>query len=273
LRSEEHQGDTVNPLTSQHFRRSILTLTLAIPTITFAQIDGPKLASPTTPCKPRTSSTTTPAKPCRPKHHTDTSLSLGAFSELTIDRFQEFRTGVVIQSTAPSSGTLGTFRQTFSPWLGYSVNLGYARVAEHYLDSNGNYGRPSELTAGTNMYETSLTYIAHARVDKRFSLFGDVGPGLLTFLPYSATNNPAIEPPDGFLARDLSVQVRPTAVFGSGIDVLLSRHFTLRAEYRGLVYNNPDFRTGDTLSKRITLTSEPTFSLVYHFQNTPPFYK
>jgi len=164
-----------------------------------------------------------------------------------------------LQGTAPSTGTLGTFRQTFSPWLGYSINLGYARVSEQYRSDNGNYGFPDNLNINSNMYETSITYIAHTSINKRISLFGDGGPGLLTFLPIPGENYPG-----------LSVQVRPTGVFGSGIDLHLSRHFDFRAEYRGLIYNNPDFRTGDTLSKRITLTSEPTISLVYHLHAAAP---
>jgi len=44
-------------------------------------------------------------------------------------------------------------------------------------------------------------------------------------------------------------------------DLHLSRRFDLRAEYRGLLYKNPDFQTGgDPYSKQLTLTNEPTLS-------------
>jgi opacity protein-like surface antigen len=255
---------------SHRFTHSILSLaTLLLASHSIAQTHAPVPPSPTTPCKPQTTLTTAAAKPCRPKRHTDTSISLGAFSQLTIDRTSEFF-GYTQQGTAPSAGTLGTFRQTFSPWLGYSVNLGYSRVSEQYRNPGSIDTNLDNTNIGSNVYETSVTYIAHTQANKRISLFGDIGPGLLTFLPYSLVSDPNIGYPYQFVARDLSVQVRPTGVFGSGIDVLLCHHLTLRAEYRGLVYNNPDFRTGDALSKRITLTSEPTISLVYHFRDLSP---
>jgi len=202
--------------------------------------------------------------PCRKGLHPQTSLSLGAFAQLTIDRTGEMY-GSTTQGTAPSAGTLGTFRQTFSPWLGYSVNLGYSRVSEQYRSESGYYGIPNELNINSNMYETSVTYIAHTSANKRISLFGDVGPALLTFLPIPGNEYSVVGSPDQMALTGLSVQVRPTGVFGSGVDIHLSRHLDLRTEYRGLIYNNPDFRTGDYLSKRLTLTSEPTFSVVYNF--------
>ncbi len=234
------------------------------------------------PATKRVSCTPTPAKrgassptptpkplPCVIKHHPDTSLSLGVYSQLTIDRTQDLY-GFAMQGTAPSTGTLGTFRQTFSPWLGYSVNLGYARVSEQYRNENSSYGSPGNLNIDANMYESSITYVAHTRVNKRFSLFGDAGPGLLTFLPVHRGADAIDYFPESISSRGLSVQVRPAGVFGSGADLRLSRHFDLRAEYRGLIYNNPDFRTGDTLSNKLTLTSEPTLSLVYHVHQPVP---
>ncbi len=241
----------------------ILCIAAALPaTCMFAQTKHAAKATPRSAlCTPAPSPFTQtappthpPLLPCPAKHHTDTSISLGIFPQLTIDRTGDLY-GFTEQGTAPSTGILGTFRQTFSPWLGYSVNLGYSRVSEQYRDENGGSGFPANLNVNSNMYESSITYIAHTRVNKRISLFGDAGPALLTFLPVPGSSNPS----------GLSVQVRPTGLFGSGVDVRLSRSFDLRGEYRGLIYDNPDFRTGDFLSKRLTLTNEPTISLVYNF--------
>jgi hypothetical protein len=245
----------------------IVILTGLLPALTLAQT--PKNSTP--PCKPLTLANEPNHKPipCRPRHHSDTSISLGAFSQLTIDRTGEMY-GFTTQGTAPSAGVLGTFRQTFSPWLGYSVNLGYSRVSEQYRSDSGYYGIPNELNINSNVYETSITYIAHTSVNKRISLFGDIGPGLLTVLPIPGNEYSVVGSPERMALNGLSVQVRPTGVFGSGVDVHLSSHFDFRAEYRGLIYNNPDFRTGDYLSKRVTLTSEPTFSLVYYFHKRKP---
>ena len=231
---------------------------------------NPCKATPSTPGAPSPapnppSCVTKPKKP-------DTSLSLGVFSQLTIDRTQD-TFGFAMQGTAPSVGTLGTFRQTFSSWLGYSVNLGYSRISEHYLnpDAYYTYNNDGEFNVDSNMYESTISYVAHTRINKRFSLFGDIGPGLLTFLPVHRGAT-AIDYTPGHLAMGIpSVQFRPAGVAGSGVDLNLTRRFALRAEYRGLLYKNPDFQTGYTLySKQLTLTSEPTLSLVYHLHQPKP---
>jgi hypothetical protein len=244
------------PLARKSLRIAALTLgALILSALALAQT--PNHSTP--PCKPLIFTNEPHHKPipCRTSsHRPDTSLSLGLFPQLTLTRTRESFNSILGQSSAPSTGTLGTFRQTFNPWLGYSVNLGYSRVAEQYLNAGSAdaYSSLQGYKADTNVYETSVTYIAHTHAGQRISLFGELGPGLLTFLPVDRGPN-----------SSLSVQVRPTAVFGSGIDIHLTDRFDLRAQYHGLLYSNPDFETGDYLSKQITLTSEPTLSLVYNF--------
>jgi hypothetical protein len=67
-------------------------------------------------------------------------VSLGIFGQLTPARtpteFFTDQTGTLInqtiQGTSTSAGVLGTFHQSFRPWLGYGVNLGYSRFSENY---------------------------------------------------------------------------------------------------------------------------------------------
>ncbi len=72
-------------------------------------------------------------------------VSIGGFGQLTATRmpvstsiYSLTGTGFtqVTQGAAPSAGVLGTFHQSFRPWLGYNVNFRYTRLTEHY--SNGN---------------------------------------------------------------------------------------------------------------------------------------
>jgi opacity protein-like surface antigen len=172
-----------------------------------------------------------------------------------------------MQGTSPSAGTLGTFRQTFSSWLGYSVNLGYSRISERYLSPDFYYHYSNQFNVDSNMYESTISYVAHTPVNKRFALFGDIGPGLLTFLPVHRGVDAVNFAPGQQASLVPGVQFRPAGVAGAGIDLHLTRRFDLRAEYRGLLYKNPDFQTGDApYSKQLTLTNEPTISLVYHFR-------
>lgn len=49
----------------------------------------------------------------------------------------------------------------------------------------------------------------------------------------------------------------------------LDKHWAFRAEYRGLFLKNPDFNNGGggyvLTSKLLTVTHEPTVSIVYRF--------
>lgn len=261
----------MTPLAQKSLRILFLTLaSILISALALAQ--SPTRRNP--PCKtlstkPEAGAIRKPT-PCRAGLRVETSISLGAFAQLTTARSKDIPyNATIVQGTAPSAGVLGTFRQTFSPWLGYSVNLGYSRLSEHYRGytvstDSGQY--VNGFNVSTNVYESSLTFLAHTRVNHHYSIFADAGPGILTFLPVHRGADAINYVPFQYESLVPGVQVRPAGVFGSGLDFRLTRFLSLRAEYRGLLYKNPDFETGAApYSRLMTLTSEPTFSVVYNF--------
>jgi opacity protein-like surface antigen len=200
-------------------------------------------------------------------------VSLGIFGQLTPTRtpteITPFRNGIAYdqttQGTSISAGFLGTFHQSFRPWLGYNVNFGYSRFSEKY--SQGMYfPNPTAPTnpissfsygaIGTNMYELTGASVVQGPKAKRIDTFAQLGGGILTFLP---TQDPS----------PYAVQSRPTMVFGAGLNYKLSKQWGLRAEYRGLFLKNPDFHgegsSSVPISKLFTVTNEPTISIVYRF--------
>jgi opacity protein-like surface antigen len=58
-------------------------------------------------------------------------------------------------------------------------------------------------------------------------------------------------------------------VFGAGLEYGLSPHLFVRAEYRGLLYEGPDYRTYSTgnypQQRLFAVTNVPAISLVYRF--------
>lgn len=222
-------------------------------------------------------SQTAGARTTKNKSGSITDVSLGVFGQLTPSRTpmdistQSDGTSITqtIQGTSDSAGVLGTFQQSFGRWLGYSVNLGYSRFAEHYahgsefipnpkylpkMDSTSNFEQGS---IGTNMYELTGAYLVQGPKVSRFDTFAQLGGGVLSFLP---TQDPS----------PYAVQFRPTMVFGAGVNYKLSKHWGLRAEYRGLFLKNPDFngeQGGSSVptSKLFTVMNEPTLSIVYRF--------
>ncbi len=256
-------GITAALLTNPAFAHARAQTETTAPTTIAANCTPNKIFPPPTPLTP---------KPCPAKRRADTSIALGIFPQFTIDRSQVDPGQFHLQATAPSAGVLGTFSQTFRPWLGYSVHLGYSRVSENYRNSGDAafYDR-NNFNIDTNMYESSISYVARTPVNRHFSLFGSAGFGILTFLPvhrgadalvYAPAQDPTLIP---------SAQARPAGIPSFGLDFPLTRRLAFRAEYRALIYRDPDFGTdGDyPYTKALTLTSEPTLSLVYNFHTAP----
>ena len=62
-----------------------------------------------------------------------------------------------------------------------------------------------------------------------------------------------------------STQGRGAFLYGAGVDYAFTRHLSLRAEYRGFVYKNPDFGLGALNTDSWTHTAQPSAGFVYHF--------
>ena len=186
----------------------------------------------------------------------ETSVSLGANAQLTASRINISNTNLLTESLNPSAGVFGTFRQTFRPWLGYSVNLGYSQSTYRYTNS-----APVSMQAYTtrtlvpaHRYEISVSYTAQKRFTKRFSLFGEAGAGTIAF---AAINN-------GLGLPTRANAFKPAGIFGGGADYRLSHGFGMRAQYRGLLLSFP-YPNDGVGTKLRTIINEPTLSLTYTF--------
>ena len=60
-------------------------------------------------------------------------------------------------------------------------------------------------------------------------------------------------------------QTRGTFVYGGGVDVPMSKHFLLRAQYRGFVYKTPDFEMASLKVGKYTHAAVPSAGLVFTF--------
>jgi opacity protein-like surface antigen len=205
-----------------------------------------------------------------------TDVSLGVLGQMTFARnpttFSVYPEWTVAnqktQSQSPSAGALFTFHGAVKPYLGYNVNFGYTRFTQ--TDSEGSGYVPGQGTtippgggsysAGaldTHMYELTLAYGFYGPRFKRFRTFGQIGGGGLFFEPINA--------------NFAHPETRPAMVFGAGAEYDVSRHFSVRAEYRGLFYKMPDFGIDNGFPKQrlFTVTNTPAISLVYHFKASP----
>ena len=226
------------------------------------------LLLPTLPDAPGTAqSSSTNTTQYTPRRRVETSISLGGFPQLTATRIENGTSGgFITQSLHPSPGVLATFRQSFLPWLGYSVNVGYTRASEHNTNNAGSElpGTYSNFYVPNNVWELSFTHVAQIHLNHKLTAFTEEGAGFLAFQPAKRGSTYTI--PSG-LSGGCCVAVgtdfRPLIVFAVGADYHFNAQWALRGEYRGLLYKFPDY--GQAIPRLITLGSEPTVSLTYTF--------
>ena len=60
-------------------------------------------------------------------------------------------------------------------------------------------------------------------------------------------------------------QTRGAFVYGGGVDVPVSKHFFVRAQYRGFVYKTPDFDQASLKVDKYTHSAVPSAGLVFTF--------
>jgi len=223
------------------------------------------LFAPMLPDAPGFSTTATSTAPVAKKHKVETTVSLGGSPQLSATRIENLANGgFITQSLHPSANIVTTFRQSFRPWLGYSVNVGYTRAAVHFTNDAGTeiVGTRGNFYVPNNVWELSLSHVAQMHLTHKLTGFTDEGAGFMAFQPAKRGSTYAIPYPGGCCAT-VGTNFRPLIVFGAGVDYHFDPQWSLRAEYRGLLYKYPDY--GQGLPKLITITSEPTVSLTYTF--------
>ena len=63
----------------------------------------------------------------------------------------------------------------------------------------------------------------------------------------------------------INEQTRGAFIYGGGFDVPLSKHFLVRAQYRGFVYKTPDFEMTSLKVDKFTHSAVPSAGLVFTF--------
>lgn len=172
-------------------------------------------------------------------------------SEVSVQYFGTFVSntwyGGVQQTATDSGGVLANYRFFFNDWTGVEFNYGWAPGTQKY-----SFG-PQQQFAGIRADSDEATASFVSRYPgHRVVPFGLVGTGALVFDPQNSAPQ--------------TTQARATFVYGAGADVGLTDRVFLRAEYRGLVYNSPDFNTPFYLGPdRVTHRAEPSIGFGFRF--------
>jgi opacity protein-like surface antigen len=155
------------------------------------------------------------------------------------------------QRTTESGGFLVNYRLHFNPWLAAEANYGYNRNSHHHITLAGPFG------VQANAHQTTGALVL--TIPTRFSRVEPYvlgGGGSITFDPRGS---------DVGTVGAARQQTEAAFVYGGGANINLHPRLALRMEYRGLVYNRPDFGLPLLESSGTAHTAQPSAGFSFRF--------
>ena len=155
----------------------------------------------------------------------------------------------VADHASETGGFLIGYRYNFNRWLAAEANYGYDSNTQVYFGST-----PARV-------QSDIHQITGAAVVKL--------PGFARIQPYALAGGGAfVFNPTGNAGGSFagaSEQTRGTFLYGVGADYVLAKHWSIRAEYRGLVYKAPSFNLAGLDTDSWTHTAQPSAGIVFRF--------
>jgi opacity protein-like surface antigen len=148
-----------------------------------------------------------------------------------------------------SGGFLVGYSYQFNNWAGLEGNYGYTRNIQNYSGSIGQ----SSIQADIHELTGSFVFHIPARVS-HIRPYVLAGAGALIF-----------DPTDRSIGNGVNRQTKAAFVYGGGLNYDITRNFGVRAEYRGLVYNVPDFTIGSLHLDKVTHLAQPSVGFFFRF--------
>jgi opacity protein-like surface antigen len=155
------------------------------------------------------------------------------------------------RSTTNTGGFLLGYRYHFNRWLSGEANYGYDRDTQRYFSTGGLSRVQSDVHTVTAAAVVNLPF----RIS-RLNPYVLGGGGSLVFHP---TGNAG-----GFVSG-ANTQAKGAFLYGGGVNYDLTRHWSLRAEYRGYVYKDADFGIKNLNTDSWTHTAQPSAGIVFRF--------
>ena len=156
----------------------------------------------------------------------------------------------ISRTTTNTGGLLLGYRYHLNRWLSAEANYGFDRNTQKYFSIGGFSSVPSDVHAITADAVVNLPFSI-----SRFSPYVLGGGGSLVFHPTGS----------GGSVPGADNQAKGAFLYGVGTNYVLSRHFSLRAEYSGFVYKSPDFGLKGLDTDAWIHTAQPSAGVVYRF--------
>jgi opacity protein-like surface antigen len=188
-------------------------------------------------------------------------LALGATAQETRSEISFEGTGLftkdstgqgTMQRITDTGGFLVGYRYHFNRWLAAETVYGYGRNTQQYFGSARLSRVQANVHEATGGFVLSLPTPTRLRVSPYVLAEG----GVLVFDPTGNTFG---------AVPGTQRQASGVFVYGGGADFPIVKHVSLRAEYRGLVYNAPDFGLSSLNTNTTTHTAQPSAGIVFRF--------
>jgi opacity protein-like surface antigen len=189
-----------------------------------------------------------------------TSMALAqSRSDVSINAFGSFVTQSsgqqVTLAPTTSAGFLATYRHALKQRHALELNYAFTRNSQNYTvtDLSGNQSLNS---IRSSVHEATADYVFTPRKSARLSPFLLAGGGALIFSPVSNSNS---------TASGATTEAKGVFLYGGGVDYKLLHNIALRLQYRGLLYQAPDFNIFGYSTSSWQHTAEPSAGVVYRF--------
>jgi opacity protein-like surface antigen len=189
-------------------------------------------------------------------------LSMGAIAQERRSEISVQGTGLftrdsngqgILQQGTQTGGVLGGYRYHINRWLSAEGVYGWNRNSQLFSTPGGFARIQADVHQATGGLVVNLPALRRLKASPYILAEG----GALVFDP---TNNGG-----GVLGAQR--QTVGVFVYGGGADFAVPRvrHVALRLEYRGLVYNAPNFGLSSLDTGTVTHTAQPSAGLVFRF--------
>ncbi|HEY1802396.1 MAG TPA: hypothetical protein VGG46_15825 [Terriglobales bacterium] len=159
----------------------------------------------------------------------------------------------VVQSPTSSGGFLGTVGFRIASKVSAEFNFETTSNTQKYQGGGLFYQIPGD------MREFSGAILFHPFRHGRWEPFLLGGGGIISFGPDGGEID-GVATPIGAVRQKL-----PTVLYGIGTDYRIVPRLALRLQYRGLLYQPPDFKVRYLFSGGLAHTAEPTIGFVFNF--------
>jgi outer membrane immunogenic protein len=153
------------------------------------------------------------------------------------------------ESANNTGGFLLGYRYNFNRWLAAEANYGYDRNTQFYFGG-------TSARVQSDIHQFTGEAIVKLPTFARLQPYALAGAGALVFDP---TGNA------GGSFAGATLETKPAFVYGVGAQYAFTRHLSLRAEYRGLVYKAPSFNLAGLNTDSWTQIAQPSAGIVFRF--------